>query len=392
MATPDSCEQFTLLSSPLRHGTRVSPSKFVIGIRAPAMTGQANNTLDVYIYSFLGHDCCLEKFIVYSLIVGTLVVVGIIGNSLTFVVFWKGNFKSSTSFLFLTLALIDSALLLAIFTSFTMSAFVDYTGLLQSFSSIYSYLRVYVLPSALLAKTATIWVIVLIAINRYIIVCLPLRASQWCTISKVKIQLAVVLIAAVLYDIPPFVEFRVVHYTIVTSSNGTSGRTSVGWTRFGEHRSLYRFYCSVCLLIFLLVLPILILTVLTIRLIKAMNAHRRMQLEMQSRSLPDDSNVTFALVIVVIVFIVCQVPTCVCSVLLDVFQLEYTCGSVVFYLGCIADILVIFNSAINFIIYILTNRRFRDVLLKHVCRRRELRHVATAHRHREGQIETFQLQ
>ena len=356
------------------------------------MTGQRNNSLENYVYSFLGRGCYLDKFVVYTLIVGTLVVVGIIGNSLTFVVFWKGNFKSSTSFLFLSLALIDSVLLLTVFPMTTVTALVDYTGLLQSYLELTPYLRVYVFPSALLAKTATIWVIVLIAVNRYIIVCLPLRASRWCTVSKMKMQLAVVLIAAVLYEIPKVVECRIEYYTIFTSSNGTSDRTRVVLTRFGEHESFYRVYDSVFLLIFLLVLPLLILTMLTIHLIKAMKAHRRMQLEMQSRSQPDDGNVTFSLVIVVIVFIVCQVPTFVFRLLWGVLQLDSTCGSVVFYLGCIADILVVFNSAINFVIYTITNRRFRDVLLKHVCRRRELRHVATAHRRLEGQRETFQLQ
>ena len=38
-------------------------------------------------------------------------------------------------------------------------------------------------------KIHFIWVMLLIDINRYSIVCLPLRASQWCTLSKVKIHL-----------------------------------------------------------------------------------------------------------------------------------------------------------------------------------------------------------
>ena len=356
------------------------------------MTGQTNDSLDNNVHTIFGRGCCLENFIIYSLIVGTLVVVGIIGNSLTFVVFWKGNFKSSTSFLFLSLSLIDSALLLVVFTVYTMTAFVDYTGWMQGFSELTPYLRVYMFPSALLAKTATVWVIVLIAVNRYIIVCLPLRAPQWCTITKVKIQLAIVLIAAVVYAIPKFAEYRIVHYTMFTTSNGTSHRTSVGLSRFGEHSSFYRVYDSVFLLTFLLVLPILILTVLTIRLIKAMKAHRRMQFETQSRSQPDDGNVTFALVIVVIVFIPCQVPTFVYFVLRDAFLLDYTCGTVGFYMGCIANILVVFNSAINFVIYTITNRRFRDVLLNTVCRRGERRQLATDHRRWEGQRQSFQLQ
>ena len=68
-------------------------------------------------------------------------------------------------------------------------------------------------------KTATIWVTVLVAVNRYIIVCRPLRASQWCTISKVKIQLAVVLVLAVVSNIPRLIQYQVnirwnVFYTV----------------------------------------------------------------------------------------------------------------------------------------------------------------------------------
>ena len=161
----------------------------------------------------------------YTLIVGTLVIVGIIGNSLTFVVFWKGNFKSSTTFLFLSLSLIDSALLLAVFPFMTVSSFVNYTELLQGYSSLRPYFIVYLFPTVL-AKTDAIWVIVLVAVNRYIIVCLPFRASQWCTVSKAKIQLAVMLIAAVLYNIPKFAKRHILYYTINTLEQRHFGR---GW-------------------------------------------------------------------------------------------------------------------------------------------------------------------
>ena len=104
------------------------------------MAELANNSLNLRygdVDSSLRHHCRLYTFIVYTLIVGKLVIVGIIGNSLTFVVIWKGNFKSSTTFfLFLSLSLIDSTLLLAVFPFMTVSSFVNYTGLLQEYSSL----------------------------------------------------------------------------------------------------------------------------------------------------------------------------------------------------------------------------------------------------------------
>ena len=346
------------------------------------MAEQANNSLNLTdgdADSSLEYKCRLYKLIVFTLIVGTLVVVGIIGNSLTFVVFWKGNFKSSTTFLFSSLSLIDSALLLAVFPYMTVTAFVDYTGWLQGYSSLRPYFTVYLYPAILLAKTAAIWVIVLVAVNRYIIVCLPLKATQWCSISKVKIQLAVVLIAAVLYNIPKYAEHRVV-YAIHTPNNDTLRVTYAYYTRFGEVKLFYRVYDSVCFLIFLLILPILTLTVITIRLIRAMKAHRRMQLEMQSRSQENDRNVTFSLVIVVIAFIACQVLTFVAHVLWKVLpSKEIHCGGSIFHLVPITNMLVILNSSINFVIYIIANKAFRDVLTEKVFGRRTKIPEVTAH-------------
>ena len=207
---------------------------------------------------------------------GMIGVVGLIGNSLTFVVFWKGNFKSSTSFLFLSLSLIDSAVLLTAFTLYTAS--LDFfTASLPSDLSVYLSVYTYTLLST--AITATAWMTVLIAVNRYIIVCLPLRASQWCTNSKVKMQLAVVLVLAVLYNIPQTFRNRVVFYT---RNNGTSYHAYATDVGYQSYPQFYYVYDAILSIIVLVCLPLLILTSLTIRLIKAMKDHRRIQVEMQS--------------------------------------------------------------------------------------------------------------
>ena len=97
---------------------------------------------------------------------------------------------------------------------------------------------------------------------------------------------------------------------------------------------------SICLLI----LPICMLTLLNIRLMKALNIHRRMQ--MQNRSIQKDVS------IVIVVVIICQLPQ-----LSNVVSLGpmFACGSYHFYLRGISDTPVVLNSAVNFIIYILCN-------------------------------------
>ena len=338
------------------------------------MAEHANATLNISddVFRSIIRRRPLVAFIIHTLIIGVIVVVGIIGNCLTFVVFWKGNFKSSTSFLFLSLSLIDSAFLLTVFPQFCVGEFVEYTGWFKGFSSVKPFLIVYgnfILSST---KSATIWVTVLVAVNRYIIVCRPLRASQWCTISRVKIQLAVVLVLAVVCNISALFNYRIKYNA---RNNGTSYAIGVDYGMIVKWQSFHKVYDTVVLYTYnttvWTVVPLFILTLLTIRLIKAMKAHRRMQLEMNSLQNQQDNNMTFALILVVVVFVICHVPRFLVSMLWIVVPIEVLVVNEVWYvLDHLSVVLVILNSAVNFAIYTLANKRFREVLTKTICRRR----------------------
>ena len=208
----------------------------------------------MYDYQETVERCRLISFVIDVLITGTLSIVGLIGNSLTFAVFWKGNFKTSTSFLFMCLSLSDSVVLLTALLCVSLLSLFEYTGYLgQSFWKIRYYMFTFVFPLHTAAHMTTMWVTLLIAVNRYIIVCLPLRASMWCTDRKVKIQLSVVLLFALLY----------------ASADIITSKCFVNWriiTIPALHPTLD------------VILPISILALLNIRLIIALRAHRRMQI------------------------------------------------------------------------------------------------------------------
>ena len=346
------------------------PARFVIvdcGYYA-TMTLDANSSWNMSDAMFdyqLERSCELYSFIIYTVFVGTLVVVGVIGNSFAFVVFWKESIKSSALFLFQCLSLIDSVLLLTVLPLFPMESFVDYTGRLQGYWAIHLYITVYLWPLALTAQTATIWVTVLVAVTRYIAICLPLRASRWCSVSKAKKQLAFVLLFAVLFNIPRFIQ---VHVEYDTYDNGTTYTAKVTYSGLLSYKLYNIVHESILYFIFILALPIFILMLLSIRMILALKASRRTRIEMQSVRQQQDNNITFVLIIVVTVFMVCQVPALINRVMWTVMPVEARrCGGFQFYLQHIANMLVIFNSAINFVIYVVFNKRFRHVLIQTVC-------------------------
>ena len=308
------------------------------------------------VFALDDRGCHVQTFIIYTLIVGILVVFGIIGNSFTFVVFWKGNFKSSTSFLFMCLALTDSVVLLTAFMIYSIKSVSTYMSGKNFFQS-YTIIGLYIFAAFLyvVSHTFTMWMTVLIAVNRYIIVCRPLRASEWCTNSKVKKQVVAVLVLAILYNIAIF-GGMVVHRVVAITE------------------PLYIYILdAICTLI----LPICILALLNIRLIQALNTHRRMQV--QNRSIQKDNSTTFVLVIVIVVVIICQVPQ-VFNFFLQISLSTFTntCDSL-FYLQHISVALVVLNSAVNFIIYIVCNKRFRAVLIEKVFNRNATQQEAIAH-------------
>jgi hypothetical protein len=95
----------------------------------------------------------------------------------------------------------------------------------------------------------------------------------------------------------------------------------------------------------------------------------------QSARQAQDNNVTLVLIIVVIVFSVCQAPALLNQILWNVLDsAARECGGFQFYFSRICNMLVVFNSAINFPIYAVFNTRFRQVLVGQVlvlcCRRR----------------------
>ena len=332
------------------------------------MTLDANsswNMSDTMVDYQLVRSCKLYSFIINTVFVGTLVVVGVIGNIFAFVVFWKESIKSSTLLLFQCLSLIDSALLLTVFPLYSLESFVDYTGWLQGYWAIYPYVIVYLMPLVLTAQTATIRVTVLVAVTRYIAICLPLRASRWCTVSKAKKQLAFVLLFAVLFDIPRFIY---VHVEYDTYDNGTTYTAKVTLSGLMSYEIYYIVHDNILYFIFNLALPVFILMLLNIRMILVLKAFRRTRIEMQSLRQQQDNNITFVLIIVVTVFIICQVPALINRVMVTVTPVEARrCGGFQFYLSHIANMLVIFNSAINFVIYVLFNKRFRLVLIQTAC-------------------------
>ena len=321
-----------------------------------------------------------------NIIIALLCLLGIAGNVVTFVVFLMDTIKTSSSFLFQALAVVDTFFLIT--TAFLFPARSN-----EWFSNhMQAYVQVYIFPFASIAQTAAIWGTILIAVNRYIAVCIPFQAARWCTVRQARIQFIILIVCAVAYCIPEFFRSQLITMNIPTyGANGTLTINRATNTAFG--RASVFVYKNVMYFIFLLALPLLIVTLLNVRLIYALNELRKKRSEMQSLRQQQDNNITLVLIVVIFIFIFCQVPALFNQIFWYVLPKkannELEKCNFHDYFREISNTLVIFNSAVNFVIYCLFNTRFRQVLQENFpcyCIKRPAASQSTRNSHSPKQL------
>ena len=303
--------------------------------------------------------CQMYTFMMYSVLMGLMCILGLIGNVISFLVFWKDKLKTSSSFLFQGLSLVDILMLLIAIPVYIIPPFVQYTQWFTIFGQVEAYVLVYMFPSMFIAQSATIWLTVLVCVNRYIAVCKPYQASRLCTVTQARKQFALVLLCSVIYNIPHYAEGRINY-----DKNGNPTPTH---TALGENEYYNIIYLNSCYVMFMLVIPLLTLTILNIRLISALKEIKKRRAEMNLRQ-QQDNNVTLVLIIVVIVFTICQAPALVTQLSWTVLpNSARQCGGFQYYYSRLSNVLVILNSSVNFLIYFLFNQRFRMIFTETMC-------------------------
>jgi len=196
--------------------------------------------------------------------------------------------------------------------------------------------------------------------------CLCLQAARLCTVGQARLQLFVVLTCVLLYNIPRFCEAYLATVPINSTADGLTYLTQADYTWLGQNEMYRIIYYNILYAILMLAVPLIALSGLNVRLIRALTALRRKRAEMQgpkTSTTSQDNNVTLVLVIVVLVFTVCQTPALATQLMWSLLSDDArVCGGLQFYFGRISNLMVVVNSAANFPVYLFFNTRFRHVL------------------------------
>ena len=200
------------------------------------------------------------------------------------------------------------------------------------------------------------WLTVSVAVERYISVCHPTKAKEMCTVHRARIVSLLVFVVMSLVAVPS--AFRYKRETVVDPvTNQTT--FSIGLTALGKDKTFIDAYTWVQNLL-RSVIPLLVLIVLNARIIHALRAERVKGKKMSARN-----RITFTLIIVIIVFLICITPDAIMS---TCFGFGYVDESdLVKGIREFTDTLLAVNSAVNFLVYCLCSKMFRDIFKERFC-------------------------
>jgi len=142
--------------------------------------------------------------IAYRAVLPVICVFGIVGILLTLVVLSRKSMRTSTNCYLMALSVADLIFLVLLASLFTHGT--------QHQSDSFHIYAVYAAVLTNVTLMASIWLTVLLAIERYVAICRPFLAARLCTVRAAVTAISAVFALALLSRLPNFWEHRVTWY------------------------------------------------------------------------------------------------------------------------------------------------------------------------------------
>ena len=362
-----------LIAQPI-HGVLVSltmSNDFSTGFLAPSPTQESLDifgllnivTNDSEAINFTSQElpaeplnCNLFKFITWGGVGGAFCFFGLFGNAISFIAFGRDRRTPCTTLL-QSLSASDFTLLASVFATDAVPYICDYTQWCMNPWTNWPYIR-YVWLLTPVGHMLSIWLVVLVSINRYWAVCRAHDMSQVWTNQRTALYVMMVVMLVACFTIPRCLEYRISPDPETNYTTMKEYRTAIG-TSF-IYKTGYKMVLASVLVV---VLPVVTLIVLTTLILRTLYINRRKL--SKSKTARAANEISIVLLLVLVLAIICQTP-------LAVFHfVRYTkradCGSPLFYLDNVSKLLVNVNSSCNFVLYCVFCRRFRRLLAATAC-------------------------
>ena len=301
-----------------------------------------------------------------------LIIITVITNTLVLVVLLKKHMRSPTNVLLAGMALSDTLTGVIPFPVFIHFFSLGYYKDFVPYEWCHPYKFLYeIIPT--IFHTASIWLTVGLAAQRYIYICHSLQARTWCTIPNVIRGTLVVYIVAILSQLTKFIDFR--YFKFITQSCIDPNKTIAACMEMPrdwviDNMTVYQNVYFWFRIIFIHLVPCTSLVVLNGLLIHAMRKAqvRRMLLLKQnkkneSRKLKESNCTTLMLVAVVGLFLLVEFPLGIIMTLYvtdNTFDLVLFTEEVYAIMTSFSNFFILLSYPLNFFIYCGMSRQFRE--------------------------------
>uniref|UniRef100_A0A182JY91 G-protein coupled receptors family 1 profile domain-containing protein n=1 Tax=Anopheles christyi TaxID=43041 RepID=A0A182JY91_9DIPT len=307
----------------------------------------------------------------YGYCIPILLLVTLAANSLIIIILNKKSMASPTNCILMAMALCDMFTL--IFPApglLYMYTFGNYYRPLSPVIACYVWNALNeILPA--MCHTASVWLTLALAVQRYIYVCHAPAARTWCTIPRVKKCIAYICVAALLHQSSRFFDKSYTLITIVWNGQMTNvcHVETADWIhKYTSEDFYYTFYFSFRIL-FVHLTPCASLVALNVLLFRAMKQAQQKRerlfkdnMKRECKRIRDSNCTTLMLIVVVTVFLVVEIPLGVITALHIISSLMYEFLD--YYVANLfilfANFFLIVSYPINFAIYCGMSRQFRE--------------------------------
>nr|KAG5704471.1 hypothetical protein BaRGS_003782 [Batillaria attramentaria] len=305
----------------------------------------------------------------------SIAIFGLIGNTVSIVILTRRTMRNSTSILLIFMGMFDNVFLLL---NLMIQTF-PFIFAVHNICPEYIYVRQFLFKSFYavvhMGHTGTIYMTMLVTVERAMVVMRPLRAKYICTRRRAVLVSLGVLVWAVIYNIPRCLEYgtQVIHQEVDPASNLTTTEIIVGKTQFA-HSNFYNVHYLVYFnSVFHFILPFLVICTLNAMIVARLVSRRRNVPRNQRSNVQAENEVKLTIMVLslTVVFCVCQLFA---AIELIIVQLEKDykaelghCSEPCEAFSAFAETMTIVNSATNFLLYSIFGEKFRRACIKYMC-------------------------
>ena len=238
-----------------------------------------------------------------------------------------------------------------------MPAMMNYWNILWGLQRVWGYFDAYVWALGSITHLLSTWLVTMVTVLRYVAVCHPMKAGKFTSVRYVRWQTLVCVVASIVFYLPRCFEYGVKYDSV----SEKYVRDKQQWAK-GETYNLT--YKVIIYYVFIYVIPLTLLIYCTTKLIKSLNYSKKTKERLTGKE--KDMDFTKSLIIVVIIFIICQLFNPIRRFLFDYLleRYETKCPYFYHYFFLFSGNVLMFNCAVNFLCFFLSAPGFKKKFLE----------------------------